>query len=80
VGALSIQPVPVQIFWVALITLLAFASWWWAMRLINRQTGVSIREQLENIKGDPLAVAVYRVGLMFSVAYLLAQLWSRFIG
>ena len=78
-GALAAQPLWIQILVVFGLAVAAVAMWWWAVRLVNWSTRTNVRGQIEKINENSIACAIYRVGILLSVAWIVTSGWSRFI-
>lgn len=51
---------------------LAVGAWWLTVRLINRSTNTDVRAAQALIASSPVALAIYRGGLLFSAAVIIA--------
>jgi len=51
----------------------AIALLWWTIRLINWSTGTDVRAAIKIITSNPVALAIYRGGVFFSTAYIIAH-------
>lgn len=78
---LSATPWQAQAVAVGLITCVSAAVWWFLIRLQSRSAGHDWKSEVwAVIKQDPLATAVYRVGVYIAIAILVSSGFSRFIG
>lgn len=76
---LAASPWPIQFG--VIVLLAAVGAWlaWWLATLQTRISGLDIREDIwEAIKDSPMAVAVYRVGIVWALFALVAHLMGRF--
>lgn len=54
-------------------------TWWGLIRLVNKSLGYDLRTIYDKIYEDPLAASILRVGVMYTVAYLVSSAFSRFV-
>ena len=71
---LAASPWPVQLTAVIVLSTGAVALAWFLVTLQNKSTGMRFRDYWEVIKQDPMAVAVYRVGVLVCIFGTLAYL------
>jgi len=55
------------------------ACWWGVVRLVNKSMGFCLKEVYHEIYQNPIAAAILRVGIMFTIAYLVNGAFSRYI-
>jgi len=71
---LAASPWPVQLAAVVILSTGAVALAWFLVALQNRSTGMQFNDYWKVIKQDPMAVAVYRVGVFVSIFGTIAYL------
>jgi len=54
-------------------------AFWFFIRMLNKSTGVKIREVLELINTNPLAAAVYRGSIIIAVSQLVIAAFDRWV-
>jgi len=55
------------------------AAWWAVVRLVNKSMDYDLKEIYDKIYSDPVASAILRVGVMFTIAYLVGIAFSRIV-
>jgi len=55
------------------------AAWWGLLRLMDRAARISFRYTVDRIEHDPIAASIYFGLRAVASAYLVANLFSRFI-
>lgn len=61
------------------LALMMIAGWWGMIRWVNWSMGFNMRKVYEKIYSDPLASAVLRAGVMFSIAYIIVNAFGRYV-
>ena len=54
-------------------------TFWGFVLLINKSTGVSLKNVLETIYANPIAAVIYRGALLFSLAQLVIAAYNRIV-
>lgn len=54
-------------------------TWWGIVRLVNRSMGYNLKKIYDEIYKDPIASAILRVGVMFTIAYMVGQAFNRIV-
>jgi hypothetical protein len=57
----------------------AILTWWGIVRLVNRSMGYDLKKIYDQIYKDPVASAILRVGVMFTIAYMVGQAFNRIV-
>lgn len=55
------------------------AAWWTVVRLVNKSMGYDLKAIYDKIYSDPVASAILRVGVMFTIAYLVGTAFNRIV-
>jgi hypothetical protein len=66
----------------AVLFMLAVAmivTFWWLLRMVNWSTGVKLKEVMPKIYENPIASAIYRGVVFYTVAQLVIAAFSRWI-
>jgi len=71
---LAASPWPVQIVAILILSVLAVLVAWFLIILQNRSTGMRFRNYWEAMRDNPIAVAIYRVGIFWAFFGLIAIL------
>ncbi len=54
-------------------------AWWFLIRLVNRSMGFDLKVVYEKIYANPIASAILRVGIIYSIASLVSAAFGRYV-
>ena len=74
-----LEPIVIGLLVLLVLVPIALGCLWGFMVLVNKQQGLNFHDAFTQIQKDPLACAVYFGARFFAVAYLIGQLFSRFV-